>query len=107
MGFVSLHPMFTRPPPDRRGDRRGRAPLAAAVILAAAAIGVLLLADAAGIFVPRFTRDPSTIDGRFGTGAVSLLGSLAWAVSATTLAFAAVIPVSYTHLRAHETDSYL
>jgi hypothetical protein len=93
MGFVSLHPMFARRPPDRPdvgGTGAGRG-LLAAIALAGAAIGVILLADAAGVFVPRFTRDPSTLDGRFGTGAVSLLGSLAWAVSATSLAFAAAV----------------
>lgn len=54
-------------------------------------MAVLVAADLAGVYVPRFTRDPSTIDGRFGTGAVSLLGTLAWAMSATALGFAGVL----------------
>src|SRR5690606_25867834 len=54
-------------------------------------VAVLLAADAVGIFVPRFTRDPGASDGRFGTGAVSLMGTIAWSVAATSLVFAGLL----------------
>lgn len=62
-----------------------------ALALALVGVGSLFAADLAGIYVPRYTRDLSTIDGRLGTGAISVLGPLAWAGAAAVLGFAGLL----------------